>query len=49
MINKPFQTIVTVKEIFQYFRKIFKKMLKMSKSHLFSLIYVYMLKGNIPK
>ena len=36
-------------EHFLYFGKIFKKMLKMGKHHLFSLSYVSLLKGKIPK
>ena len=49
MIVKPFDRIFTVKEHFHFFLKIFKKMLKMDKVHLFSPNYFCMLKRNVTK
>ena len=42
-------TIFTAIEHFHFFGKIFKKWMKMGKSHLFSLSYVSMLKGKTTK
>ena len=49
MIFKLFDTIFIIKEYFQVFGKIFKKILKMDEVHLFSPNYVCILMANETK
>ena len=49
VIFKLFHTVFIVKEHFQFFGKVFNKMLKMDKFHLFSPNYVCIMMGNETK